>query len=143
MFLFVVGQFLFSSLYQPLADSANFYPAYTWKIFHTQPDRFIHHNEIYFYKIDAQEFSPPLKGIPAVEEHFPHIVKYEFSRKVQLYTRGSESRASVIAHFNRLFTQKNQHVVWEISEKKFNPIEYYWQKKIINEDFLGKHEAVR
>ena len=143
MFLFVIAQTLFSSFYQLATDTINLYPAYTWKIFHTQPDRFIEYHEVLFHQIDDQVFIPPLKGLSVVEKAFPHISTYEFSRKAHLYARSDSHRQKVIEEFQQLFTRNRDLVVWEIQEFTFNPVDYYWNKKVVSEKALGKHESHR
>lgn len=141
--LFFSSQLLFSIFFEYFTYSNNLYPLYTWKIFHTQPDKILKNAEIYIHQIDDVVFNPPQKGAPFVEQSFPQIRLYTFVRKLQDYTEHIEKREKVIMELNRLFTKDHPHslVVWEISEQKFNPIDFFWKKKLISENFFGKHYA--
>jgi hypothetical protein len=140
-FLFFTLQLFFTAFFEFLTHSNNFYPFYTWKIFHTQPDKFLQNAEIYIHQIDETQFNPPQKGAKFVEQTFPQIRIYTFVKKVQDYANHLENREKAIKEFNRLFTTDHRLVVWEVSEQKFNPIDFYWKKKLISETFLGKHYA--
>ncbi len=143
MILFVTGQLIFSLFFELATGSINLYPAYTWRIFHTQPDKYLVNHEIYIHQIDTTKFDPPKKGSVFVEKSFPRIKIYDFAKKLQDYAADDRSRTYVISEFDRLFTADHPHevVVWEISEQTFNPIDFFWKNELIKETFLGKHES--
>lgn len=140
---FFILQTTFSLFYEFFTGQQNIYPLYTWRIFHTQPDKILSNNEIYVHQIDNQIFDPPQKGVLFVETTFPQVKIYTFSKKLQDYTGSSDQRDKVIQEINRLFTKDHPHqkVVWEISTQTFNPIDFYWKNQLISETFLGKHVA--
>ena len=143
MVLFVVIQLLFSMFFELITGNINLYPAYTWRIFHTQPDKYLVNHEIYIHQIDNTTYEPPQKGVLFVEKMFPKIKIYNFTKKVQDYAGDDETRRNVIHEFNRLFTLDHPHdvVIWEIREQVFNPIDFFWKNVLVDEKILGKHES--
>lgn len=143
MVLFVVLQLIFSMFFEWITGNINLYPAYTWRIFHTQPDKYLVNREIYIHQIDNKIFNPPQRGSIFIEKMFPRIRIYEFTKKVQDYAGDKEARKNVVLEFDRLFTLDHPHdvVVWEIREQLFNPIDFFWKNELIDEKFLGKHES--
>ncbi|MBY0384023.1 hypothetical protein K2X05_02600 [bacterium] len=145
IFFCIIIQILFSIFFEFLTDSINLYPLYTWRIFHTQPDKKITNYEIYIHQIDNVIFNPPKRGAAFVEEIFPKIKTYTFVKKLRDYDADVPRRSRLINELEHLFTEDQIHnlVIWEISKQQFNPIDFYWKHRLIDEKFLGKNVSKR
>ncbi len=141
---FFVVQILFSQFGLQLFHTQNFFPLYTWQIFHTEPSRFLELDLIFIHAIDNRRFNPP-RNILALQTDFTQINFYTLTAKVLYiaddYTRTKNTQS--IEHLNQLLLQGHQSVDWDLRHVNFEVIEYFETGKSITEKILGEFHAMR
>lgn len=128
---FFVFQSLFSVFYESISGEQNIFPIYTWKIFHPRPDKYLTDYVMSIHKIDAEKFDPPVTDLNFIAENFPHIRTYTLTRKMGSLNKENPLRERTVKNINSMLLKEKSHVRWGVVERKFNPIELFWEGKVI------------
>ena len=123
---------------EDLFQIQNIFPIYTWKIFHTRPDKIWTRHFLLVHQIDGKSFVPPA-DILELQEIFPSINMYTFSQKIRNLGLNywSNQREYYVQVINENFKSDHQHIEWELVEKKFNVILYHLHKETLYSKSLG------
>ena len=104
MAIFFFCQTFFSICGDAIWHTQNFYPFYTWKIFHTRPDKYLTSYWIGIHGIDGKIYDPPIIDLNFVEKEFPSLRKYTLARKLNDYGT-DHNKDSVLQNLNEMFLQ--------------------------------------
>ncbi len=140
---FFILQSLFSVFYESISGQQNIFPIYTWRIFHPRPDKYLTDYIISIHEIDDEVFDPPVIDLNFVRRKFPHIMTYTLTRKIGSLDENNPLRKKIIENINSMLLKEKSYVRWGVVERRYNPIELFWEGKVIHQKAIEIFDAKR
>jgi hypothetical protein len=126
-------------LAEDFTGKQNFFPVYSWKIFHPQPDRYLRRFFVYIHEMDGRKLDAPTDYYD-LKDQFPHTNQYTINEKINdLGYAGSEEEKARLAGFIDDSLGRDHPIVWELVEIKYEVISFYLNGTFVEKKTLSRH----
>lgn len=139
----------FMALY-PIIERTDYFPLYNWRIFKPYPIKFLPHGQILIYKIDNQEFNPPLDFFK-LKKYFKKINTYTLSGKLYQFiddiqssdnNEAAQNAELMISEIEIALLADHQVIEYEVIEHFIEPIEFIQQEKSIRRSVARERKTI-